>query len=66
MSAISVWLKCAGCGVEDSVLLRSPIEFDKVETSIERQAMGMGWKIRTPASKPPVQICPKCSKEGKI
>lgn len=66
MSAISVWLKCAGCGIEDSVLLRSPITFDSIEIEVERQATKNGWKIRTPASKPPVQICPKCSKEGKI
>lgn len=66
MSAISVWMKCNGCGCENSILLRSPVQLDTLEITVERLAMKQDWKIRTPAGKPKVQICPKCAKEGKI
>ena len=66
MSAISVWLKCTGCQTEDSVILYSPVELSMIDLNVDRLAMRKGWKVRRPASKPPVQICPKCSKEGKI
>lgn len=66
MSAISVWMKCEGCGYEDSILIHSPVELEALDITVERMAMRCGWKIRTPAGKPKVQICPTCAKEGRI
>lgn len=66
MSAISVWMRCNGCGSEAPILLHSPVELSTIETTVERIAMREGWKVRTPAGRPKVQICPNCVKEGRI
>ena len=66
MSAISVWMKCDGCGAEGSILLHSPIDLLSIDLTVDRLALREGWVIRRPAGKPPVQVCPVCHKEGKI
>lgn len=66
MSAISVWMRCDGCGAEGSILLHSPIDLLSIDLTVDRLALREGWVIRRPAGKPPVQICPACHKEGRL
>jgi len=65
MGSIPIGLECSYCKATDTVFLYPPIPLSRLDVEADKAAMREGWVIRRPVAKAPVQICPKCAKEGK-